>query len=131
MFIPIESCLAEVLDEDLLNYASSLGVMLASPTTLLAMLKAVSYVLGRKRVADNAEEAASLALEMNDRLKVFKGHMEGARKAVEGAREKVEDMEKSYEKRIAPNRKKARGLLRKVRQGEPRNRDFQSRLSLS
>jgi DNA recombination protein RmuC len=78
MFIPAEAIFAQALDTDpaLIEYAASRGVMLATPTTLIAMLKTVSYAWNQEALADNAREVHALGRELYDRLGTVGGHLD-------------------------------------------------------
>jgi DNA recombination protein RmuC len=78
MFIPAEAIFAQALDTEpaLIEYAASRGVMLATPTTLIAMLKTVSYAWTQEALADNAREVHALGRELYDRLGTVGGHLD-------------------------------------------------------
>jgi DNA recombination protein RmuC len=78
MFVPAEAIFAQALDTDpaLIEYAASRGVMLATPTTLIAMLKTVSYAWTQEALADNAREVHALGRELYDRLGTVGGHLD-------------------------------------------------------
>jgi DNA recombination protein RmuC len=78
MFVPAEAIFAQALDTDpaLIEYAASRGVMLATPTTLIAMLKTVSYAWTQEALAVNAREVHELGRELYDRLGTVGGHLD-------------------------------------------------------
>ena len=77
LFIPGDQFLSAALARrpKLLDDALSLKVILATPTSLVALLKAVAYGWRQLALADNAEEIRGLAVELHDRLSNFAGHM--------------------------------------------------------
>lgn len=77
LFLPAESILGIALREDpaLLERSFSRGVILATPTTLLALLRTVSHVWRREAIADNAREIHSLGRELYERLGIFLDHV--------------------------------------------------------
>lgn len=76
LFIPAEALAAEALAQrpDLHEYAAARGIVLASPTTLIAMLRAVAYGWKQAALADSAAEVFELGRELHDRLARMGGH---------------------------------------------------------
>jgi DNA recombination protein RmuC len=70
MFIPGEAIFAQALETDptLLDHAAAKRVMLATPTTLIAMLKTIAYAWSQDAVAQNAREVQQLGRELYERL---------------------------------------------------------------
>ena len=77
MFLPAESILGIALREDpaLLERAFSRNVILATPTTLLALLRTVAHVWRQEAIADNAREIHRLGRELHERLGTFVDHV--------------------------------------------------------
>ncbi len=63
LFAPFESILTEALrvDSRLLEKAFSKGVTIATPTTMMALLRTVGYIFSRNRLAESATEIQELA----------------------------------------------------------------------
>lgn len=78
MFLPAESLLSEALTADpgLLDHAFDRGVVLATPTTLMALLRTVSHVWRQEAVAANARQIQALGRELADRLGTMLGHLD-------------------------------------------------------
>lgn len=78
MFLPGEAIFAQALDTDpgLLDDAARKGVMLATPTTLIAMLKTIGYAWSQEAVAENAREIHRTATDVYDRLVVAGRHLD-------------------------------------------------------
>ncbi len=77
LFIPGDQFLSAALSENpaLLEEALSKRVILATPTSLVALLKAIAYGWRQLALADNAEEIRRLAVDLYNRLGTFSGHM--------------------------------------------------------
>jgi DNA recombination protein RmuC len=77
LFIPGDQFLSAALNEkpDLIEFALSKQIILATPTSLVALLKAVAYGWRQLALADNAKEIRVLAEDLYGRLSTFVGHM--------------------------------------------------------
>lgn len=77
MFLPGEYLLSAALenDRDLIDWAMERKVVIATPNTLMALLKAVSLGWQEARMAQEAANVARIGQELHDRLSTFAGHM--------------------------------------------------------
>jgi DNA recombination protein RmuC len=77
LFIPGDQFLSAALAErpELLDDALRQKVILATPTSLVALLKAVNYGWQQLALAENAQEIRTLAIELYERLGTFTKHM--------------------------------------------------------
>jgi DNA recombination protein RmuC len=87
MFLPGEAIFAQALETDpsLIEDAARKGVMLATPTTLIAMMKTIGYAWTQESVAENAREIHRTATEVYDRLSVASRHLDKVGRSLSGA----------------------------------------------
>jgi DNA recombination protein RmuC len=77
LFLPAESFLAAGLDADasLIEYAAERGVVLASPTTLIALLRTVAHGWRHESLADQAREIHRIGRDLHERLRTMGSHL--------------------------------------------------------
>lgn len=87
LFLPAESLFRAALEQapELIQTGANEQVMLASPTTLIALLKAVHYGWKQEQLAKNAQEVSKLGQELYDRIKKFAQHFNDIGKNLEKA----------------------------------------------
>lgn len=87
LFVPGESFLSAALEAEptLLEYAASRQVVLATPTTLIALLRTVAYAWTQEALADKARDIHALGRDLYDRLGVMGGHLDKLGRALTGA----------------------------------------------
>ncbi len=104
LFLPGEALFSAALQYDatLIEDAVQRRVILASPTTLIALLRAVGYGWERDRSSRHAEEIASLGQALHGRLGQFTGHMTEVRKGLERATEAYNRSVGALEQRVLP-----------------------------
>jgi DNA recombination protein RmuC len=87
MFIPGEAFLAPALDYDpgLLEHAIARRVHIATPTTLISMLRTVQYAWQQEKLSENARAVFDLGRELYDRLSGFGRHLERVGKSLTSA----------------------------------------------
>ena len=102
MFVPAEAFLAAALDEDasLLEYAIARNVILATPTTLLALLRTVAYAWRQEALAENAQQVLTLGKELHGRLATMGGHLSKLGRALGSAATAYNETVGSMERRV-------------------------------
>lgn len=102
MFLPLESLLSSALDVNglLLEQTFQRNVVLASPTTLLGLLRTITFGYQRKLMADNAEEIREAGAEMLKRLTDATAHLDKMRRGLNQAIDGYNKFVGSYDSRV-------------------------------
>jgi len=108
LFLPGDQFLAAALDQqpDLLEGAMASGVILATPSSFMALLKAVEYGWQNKRLAANAERIRGLAEELYGRLNTFRNHLARVGGALESSVRAFNESVGSLERMVLPGARK-------------------------
>jgi DNA recombination protein RmuC len=112
LFLPGEAFFAAACQRDpqLLEYAVQQGVVPASPTTLITLLKAVNYGWQQERIGRNAEEIRDLGLQLHDRMALLTEHLVRIRRSLEGAVRSYNEAMGTLERRVLPTARRFREL---------------------
>jgi len=87
LFVPGESFLSAALEAEpsLIEYAATRQVVLATPTTLIALLRTVAYAWKEKALADRARDIHELGRQLYDRINVLGGYLDKLGRSLSGA----------------------------------------------
>jgi DNA recombination protein RmuC len=112
LFVPGESFFSAALEQDrtLIEDAIDKRVVLASPTTLIALLRAVAYGWKQQLVAENAERIKDLGKELYDRVVKFAEHLSEIAKGLERASKAYNNAVASFDSRLIPSARKFREM---------------------
>jgi len=112
MFVPGEAFYSAAIemDPELFESAISKKVLIATPTTLIALVKAIAYGWQQEKLAKNAEEVAGLARTLYDRIRTFGDHMEKLGAALRSSVERYNKAVGSLEGRVLPTARRFEGL---------------------
>ncbi|MFM8385141.1 MAG: DNA recombination protein RmuC [Actinomycetota bacterium] len=102
LFAPFESILSEALDVEpqLLHKAFEKNVTIATPTTMMALLRTVAYVFSRSELAKNAQEITDLAGELLKRIGKVHSKIETLGDRLKSTERAFNDLIKSAEENV-------------------------------
>ncbi|MFH0963078.1 MAG: DNA recombination protein RmuC [Planctomycetota bacterium] len=112
MFIPADSFLAAAADRSprLIEEGMRSRVVLATPTTLIALLLAVAYGWRQEKLTEHAQAISKLGKELYERMATFAGHVEDMSKALEKTNQAFNRSIASLEARVFPSARRLREL---------------------
>jgi DNA recombination protein RmuC len=104
LFLPAESLFSAALegDHDLIVWAASKRILLATPASLIALLRSVAVSWQQHAQTENARAIADAARELYARVAKFTEHFEKIRAGLERANSAYNDALGSYERMVRP-----------------------------
>jgi DNA recombination protein RmuC len=108
LFIPGDQFLSSALDQDhnLLENAMQQKIILATPTSLVALLRAIAYGWRQETLTENAEHIRKIGDELYGRLSTFADHLNKLGKSLAGSVQHYNKAVGSFDARILPSAKK-------------------------
>jgi DNA recombination protein RmuC len=108
MYLPGDHFLGGALevDPELLEDAFAQRVHIATPATLLALLRTVAYAFQQERVAADAQAVAQMGRELYDRIATLLGHIDKVSRCVNSLVGAQGDVVGSLERRVLPTARK-------------------------
>ncbi len=112
MYVNVESAFGAALevDRELIQYAMENGVVLATPTTLIAMLKSISFCWQQSRMTDNVFQLQKAGVELYNRTVTLLQHMAGVGDDLNSATKSYNKLVSSMETRFMPQARKIKEL---------------------
>jgi len=104
LFLPAESLFSAALegDHDLIVWAANKRIMLATPASLIALLRSVSVSWQQHAQTENAQKIAESARELYSRVVTFTEHFEDIRNGLEKANAAYNKASASFQSRVRP-----------------------------
>lgn len=102
MFLPGETFFSAALEQDpsLIEMGVEQKVLIATPTTLIALLRSVSYGWRQEKMAKNAEDVSQLGRELYKRINTFSDHFDKLRSSLASAIDNFNKCSNSLESRV-------------------------------
>jgi len=112
LFLPSEALAAEAFQQSptLHEYANDRGVVIATPSTLIGLLKATAYAWRQAALADSAREVFELGRELYDRLGKLGANFDKVGRMLNGTVKAYNESVGSIEGRVFPTARKLRDL---------------------
>lgn len=108
LFLPAEAFFssAVAIDPSLIEHGAQKNIIIATPTTLIAILKSIAYGWKQQQISKNAEEIAKTGKELYERLMIMKNHFSKLGKSLSTSIDSYNQTISSMESRVLVSARK-------------------------
>jgi DNA recombination protein RmuC len=108
LFVPGDQFLSAALAErpDLIDFALKQSIIIATPSTLMALLKVIAFGWRQAAVAENAAEIRELGQDLHKRLTTFMNHLQKVSRSLGNAVDSFNQAVGSIERNVMPQTRK-------------------------
>lgn len=108
LFLPLESLFSEALkrDSSLIEYGIKRKIIIATPTTLLALLRTVAFTWKQQKMIENVSQILKEGKELYLRLVKFSEHFSSISKSIYNVNKSFNDAVRSWDSRVMPKAQK-------------------------
>lgn len=112
LFLPGESFFSAALQKDpeLIADAMERRVVVASPTTLIALLRAIAYGWRQAELAENAQRISEIGKDLYERIRVFAEHLVRLGRSLDNVNRAYHEVVGSFENKLLPGARKFKEL---------------------
>ena len=121
MFVPGDQFLSAALkaNDKLIDYAMAKRVVIATPSSLIALLWAIAHGWRQHHLAEHAQQIAKAGDDLFNRLQTFINHYDSVGKGLERALKAYESSIGSFDRSVVPKGREFAGLIGKVEETFP------------
>ena len=113
LFLPTDSFFTHAFEGDptLLEYGIQEKVIIATPTTLIALLKTIFFAWHNYRISDHAKAVCEIGKQMFEKQKEFRAHFEKLGKTLDNVVTQYQKADEHFERDLLPQERKLKAIM--------------------